>query len=41
MVDRCMGGATSLTTFSTSSACKERVEAPMVSLECDMVEYAM
>lgn len=38
VVDRCNGGATSVTTLSTSSAWSERVAAPMASLECDMVE---
>lgn len=33
-MDRCIGGATSDTTLSASSACRERVEVPMF---CDMI----
>lgn len=35
VVDKCIGGATSETTFSTSSACKDCVEVPTL---CDMVK---
>lgn len=41
VVERCIGGATSVTRFKASSACKERVEAPMASLEWDMIKDAM
>lgn len=34
MVDKCIGGATSETMFSASSACKDWVEVPAL---CDMV----
>lgn len=34
VVDKCIGGATSETTLSTSSACSDWVEVPML---CDMV----